>query len=193
MLFANFWDRNAATKNSTVVAVNFFHSFRSLTPLFQCFQLGGCTNLLRLIFFPPWNFPNWAEFWWQFFFHFGETNPREFIYIKAFASRWFSKIPVRWSQESPPKARHHLKMAQLQRFFFENPLFFSGSMYGICSYIYRILPLKLTRLGEFFGSPGVKNNQQPGNGPQVHALDRVSQTREKCRETPVPKRGKKGG
>ena len=29
--------------------------------------------------------------------------------------------------------------------------------------------------------------------PQVHALDRVSQTREKCRETPVPKRGKKGG
>lgn len=38
-------------------------------------------------------------------------------------------------------------------------------------------------LGSENGSPGVKiaTNSQGGNGPQVHALDRVSQTREKCR------------
>ena len=182
MLFANFWDRNAATKNSMVVAVNFFHSFRSLTPLFQWFQLVD-VPISFVSFSFPMELPEVGWFWWQVFLR----KSREFILYQGICQSMIfqdsRKVIIR-KPTLPKQARHHLKKWHKfsEIFLLKIHYFFQVPCMEYVPYIYRILPWKLTRLGEFFGSPGVKiaTNSQGGNGPQVHALDRVSQTREKC-------------
>lgn len=158
MLFANFWDRNAATKNSMVVAVNFFHSFRSLTPLFQWFQLVD-VPISFVSFSFPMELPEVGWFWWQVFLR----KSREFILYQGICQSMIfqdsRKVIIR-KPTLPKQARHHLKKwhSFLRFFLLENPSFLSGSMYGICSYIYRILPWKWTKLGEW---KRVNCNQQP--------------------------------